>query len=142
MEDPTTWQFGFTQVIEIIVLTASAVGTYYALKRSGEKNAEKIKTQEEKIRALEKATEEKFLHAKNSKKANIQMLMDTIKLNREEVEKKEKEIYEEIAVVRSESKDAHHQFNAKLDIMSNKMDTINIVLAELTGYFRAKKESK
>ncbi len=141
MNPTTDWQFGFTQVVEIVVLVLSAAGAWYGVKRSNEKNKERIAALEIKVAEFQKETNEKFIHARNSKKANIQVIMDTIKANREEVEKKEEKIYNRMEEVRKEQKEAHGQLNIKMDNMNTKLDTVSMAISQITGYFQAKKES-
>lgn len=138
--EATDLSFGLVQVVEIVVLAGSAFGVYYGLKRSNEKNADKAKATEEKLEAYKKDMDEKFLHARNSKKANVQMLMDNITANKLEVEKKESKLYDKIEDARAEQKAEHEGLKKTMEGMNVQLHTINNNLAELTGYIRAKKE--
>ena len=151
MSNPTDWQFGFTQVIEIVMVAVSAAGTYWALKRNNEKNREKIenveqrsrekiKALEETIDAMEKAANEKFIHARNSKKANVQMLEDKIRRVEDMVEKKETKIYMTLDDVRKEQKEAHGQIAGKMDTVLTQLGSLATTIGRMEGYFQAKNE--
>lgn len=137
LNNATQLTFGITQVIEIVMAVVAAVGVFYALKRSAEKNSDRIEACKKEMDDYKKEINEKFIHAKNSKKANIQMIMEKIKENREEVTKKEDAIYRRIIEVRDEQKDAHEKLSGKIDGVVIMQQTMNTAIAELTGYLKA-----
>jgi hydroxylamine reductase (hybrid-cluster protein) len=132
--------FGIKDVVGIVLAVIALIGFIYALKRTAEKAEEKNTAQDTDIKNLRTEMEEKFLHAKNAKKANIQYIMDVIKQNKEDVEKKETLIYTRMEEIRKEQKEAHGALSAKMDGMNQQLQTINTNLSELTGYIKAKKE--
>jgi len=134
--------FNIKDVITIVVAVISILGFLYALKRTSEKSAEETATLKKDLDEYKKAVEEKFLHAKNSKKANIQMIMDIIKTNKEEVEKKENQIYARMNEIREEEKLAHDKLSDKIDSVVTMQQTMNTSLAELTGFLKAKRDDQ
>lgn len=131
--------FGIKDVVGIVLAIISILGFLYALKRSAEKAQEAQTALKKEFDDYRKSVEEKFLHAKNSKKANIQMIMDTIKTNKEEVEKKENQIYARLNEVREEQKLAHDKLSDKIDNVVTMQQTLNNSVAELTGFLKAKR---
>jgi len=134
--------FNIKDVITIVVAVISILGFLYALKRTSEKSAEETATLKKDLDEYKKAVEEKFLHAKNSKKANIQMIMDIIKTNKEEVEKKENQIYARMNEIREEEKLAHDKLSDKIDSVVTMQQTMNTSLAELTGFLKGKRNDE
>lgn len=139
--DATQLTFGIREVIEIII-GLGAIGAFiYAMKRAEEKNTDKIEGVEENFKAFKVDVEERFLHAKNAKKANIQTIMESIQKQKEEVDKKEQQIYTRISEIRQEQQDAHEKLWVKLDGVEKMQFSMNTALAELTGYLKAKSEA-
>ena len=139
--DATQLTFGIREVIEIII-GLGAIGAFiYAMKRAEEKNTDKIEGVEENFKAFKVDVEERFLHAKNAKKANIQTIMESIQKQKEEVDKKEQQIYTRISEIRQEQQDAHEKLWVKLDGVEKMQFSMNTALAELTGYLKAKSET-
>lgn len=136
----TDLTFGIKDVIGIVLGVISILGFLYALKKSADKAETKNTEQDKTIADLKKDMDEKFLHAKNAKKANIQFIMDTIKENKDAVEKKENQIYARIDEIRTEQKEAHGALSVKMDGMNQQLSVLNTNLSELTGYIKAKKE--
>lgn len=134
--------FGIKDVVGIVLAVLAVVGFLYALKRTAEKANEQTSAVKKELDDHKKAVEEKFLHAKNSKKANIQMIMDTIKTNKEEVEKKENQIYARMNEVREEQKLAHDKLSDKIDSVVTMQQTMNTSLAELTGFLKGKRNDE
>jgi septation ring formation regulator EzrA len=112
------------------------------MKRAAEKTKDKLTVIEKDLDSLKKDTNEKFLHAKNAKKANIQTIMDSIQKQKDEVDKKEQQIYNRITEIRQEQLDAHEKLWVKLDGVEKMQFSMNTALAELTGYLKAKSEPK
>lgn len=131
--------FNIKDVIAIVVAVISILGFLYALKRTSEKSAEETAALKKDLDEYKKAVEEKFLHAKNSKKANIQMIMDTIKSIKEDVEKKENQIYTRMNEIREEQKTAHDKLSDKIDNLVVMQQSMNTSLAELTGFLKGKR---
>lgn len=138
----TELTFGIKEVIHIIILILGAAGFIYAIKRSSEKTEDKLSSLEEDLGDFKKETEEKFLHAKNAKKANIQSIIDMIEKQKLETDKKEEQIYNRINEMREEQKNVHEKLWVKLDGVEKMQFTMNTTLAELTGYLKAKTEDK
>jgi len=140
--DAATLTFGIKDVVAIIVGVISMASFIWALKSSNEKNKALATQALVEVAELQKTTDEKFLHAKNSKKANIQFLMDEIADAKAEVEKKESSIYSKITEIRTEQKEGHDKLSSQILVMSTQLNTIGNGVAELTGYMRAQKEQK
>lgn len=136
----TELTFGIKEVVEIILGLGAIAAFIYAMKRADEKNTDKITVIEEDLKALKTDVEEKFFHAKNAKKANIQSIMDTIDKNKDDVEKKELQIYNRINELRKEQQDAHEKLWIKLDGVEKMQFAMNSTLSELSGYIKAKSE--
>lgn len=132
--------FGLKDVFAIVGVTASVLGVYYALKSSIDKIKVKTDSVEEDLKHYKESVEEKFFHAKNSKKANIQMIMDTIAQHKQEVDKKETQIYNRIGEIREEQKAAHEKMWQKLESVADMQQKMNTSLAELTGFLRGKRD--
>jgi predicted transcriptional regulator len=138
----TDLTFGTKEVVEIVIGILSIAVFLYAMKRAAEKTKDKLDVIEKDLQDLKKDTEEKFLHAKNAKKANIQTVMESIQKQKEEVDKKEQQIYTRISEIRQEQQDAHEKLWVKLDGVEKMQFSMNTALAELTGYLKAKSEPK
>ena len=95
--DATEITFGIKDVTAIIVGVISVLGFLYALKRNADKATEDAATIKKDLEDFKASANEKFIHGKNSKKANIQYIMDAMQKNKDEVEKKESQIYNRIS---------------------------------------------
>jgi small-conductance mechanosensitive channel len=134
--------FGIKDVIAIIGGVATVVSFYFALRSSSKESSDKIAALERAREDDRKEVDEKFLHAKNAKKANIMSIYEEIARNKEEFKEKEAQIYQKIEDIRAEQKDSHDKMSIKLDGLSTQISTISTNLAEITGYIRAIKEKK
>jgi carbonic anhydrase len=143
--------FGIKDVVAIIVAIISGAGFVYAIKNQADKNKTRMNSldlaqdelqsdTEKSLVTMKTDMDEKFLHAKNAKKANIMAIYEEINRNREEFKEKETQIYIKIEDSRKEQKDSHEKMSVKLDTLGTQMNLISTNLAELTGYIRAKKE--
>ena len=139
--DATEITFGAKDVAAIIVGVISILGFLYALKRNADKATEDAATIKKDLEEFKTSTNEKFIHGKNSKKANIQYIMDAMQKNKDEVEKKETQIYNRISELKQEQQDAHEKLWVKLDSVETMQRAMSTSLAELTGYLKAKRES-
>lgn len=137
----TELTFGIREVIEIALGLIAILAFVYAMKRAAEKNTDKISVVEQNLKEFKEEVEENFLHAKNAKKANIQSIMDIIDKNKDDVDKKEQQIYSRINEIRQEQQDAHEKLWVKLDGVEKMQFSMNTALAELTGYLKAKSEA-
>ena len=137
----TELTFGIREVIEIALGLIAILAFIYAMKRAAEKNTDKILVVEQTLKEFKEEVEEKFFHTKNAKKANIQIIMDTINKNKEEVDKKEQQIYSRINEIRQEQQDAHEKLWIKLDGVEKMQFAMNTTLSELSGYLKAKSEA-
>ncbi len=138
--DATEITFGAKDVAAIIVAVISILGFLYALKRNADKATENAATIKKDLEDFKASTNEKFVHGKNSKKANIQYIMDAMQKNKDDVEKKESQIYTRISELKKEQQDAHEKLWLKLDTVETMQRDMSTSLAELTGYLKAKKE--
>ena len=138
--DATEITFGAKDVAAIIVALTSILGFLYALKRNGDKATENAALIKKDLEDFKASTNEKFIHGKNSKKANIQYIMDAMQKNKDDVEKKESQIYTRISELKKEQQDAHEKLWLKLDTVETMQRDMSTSLAELTGYLKAKKE--
>ena len=138
--DATEITFGAKDVAAIIVALTSILGFLYALKRNGDKATENAALIKKELEDFKASTNEKFIHGKNSKKANIQYIMDAMQKNKDEVDKKETQIYIRISELKQEQQDAHEKLWVKLDTVENMQRAMSTSLAELTGYLKAKRE--
>ncbi len=116
--------FGVRDVITIIFGAISIAGFYYALKRSIEKLSAEFKMLE------------------NKQKEDHSNVMTAMKEHKEDLDKRETKIYDQIDNIRSEQKDAHIKLEGKMDSISTEVNKISSNLSELTGYLKAKKESE
>lgn len=123
--------FGIKDVVAIIIGLGSIVSFVYVIKSSSEKANIKISEVNDELDEFKKVVNEKFLHSKNTKKATIEYIMDT-------VEKKENLIYTKISEIKSEQEVAHNKLWNKLDTVEKMQQNISNNLAELTGYLKAK----
>jgi gas vesicle protein len=138
--DATEITFGAKDVAAIIVAVISILGFLYALKRNADKATENAAVIKKDLEDFKASTNEKFIHGKNSKKANIQYIMEAMQKNKDEVEKKESQIYNRISELKKEQQDAHEKLWLKLDTVETMQRDMSTSLAELTGYLKAKKE--
>jgi hypothetical protein len=123
--------FGIKDVVAIIIGLGSIVSFIYVIKSSSEKANIKISEVNDELDEFKKVVNEKFLHSKNTKKATVEYIMDT-------VEKKENLIYSKITEIKSEQEVAHNKLWNKLDTVEKMQQNISNNLAELTGYLKAK----
>jgi hypothetical protein len=123
--------FGIKDVVAIIIGLGSIVSFIYVIKSSSEKANIKISEVNDELDDFKKVVNEKFLHSKNTKKATVEYIMDT-------VEKKENLIYSKITEIKSEQEVAHNKLWNKLDTVEKMQQNISNNLAELTGYLKAK----
>lgn len=123
--------FGIKDVVAIIIGLGSIVSFVYVIKSSSEKANIKISEINDELDEFKKVVTEKFLHSKNTKKATVEYIMDT-------VEKKENLIYSKITEIKSEQEVAHNKLWNKLDTVEKMQQNISNNLAELTGYLKAK----
>lgn len=137
----TELTFGTKEVVEIVLGILAIAAFLYAMKRAAEKTKDKLNVIEKDLEDFKKETDENFFHAKNAKKANIQTIMDSIQKQKEEVDKKEQQIYTRINEIRQEQQDAHEKLWVKLDGVEKMQFSMNTALAELTGYLKAKSEA-
>jgi hypothetical protein len=124
--------FGIKDVAAIVTAVVSILGFLYALKRTAEKANEDNLNLKKNIEDFKATTSEKFLHSKNSKKATVQYIMETM-------DKKEISIYNKITEIKNEQDVAHNKLWNKLDSVEKMQHDISHSLAELTGYLKAKK---
>jgi len=123
--------FGIKDVVAIIIGLGSIVSFVYVIKSSSEKANIKISETNDELDEFKKVVNEKFLHSKNTKKATVEYIMDTL-------EKKENLIYTKISEIKSEQEVAHNKLWNKLDAVEKMQQNISNNLAELTGYLKAK----
>lgn len=124
--------FGIKDVAAIVTAVISILGFLYALKRTADKANEDNLNLKKNMSDFENSTNEKFLHSKNTKKATVQHIMDTI-------DKKENLIYTKITEIKSDQEIAHNKLWTKLDSVEKMQHTISNELAQLNGYLKAKK---
>lgn len=143
--------FGIKDVIAITAAVGAVWAFIYALKSQHDKSTARMNSLElaqdefqgdtiKDMNVLRRETNEKFLHAKNAKKANIMAIYEELNRNKEDFKEKEAQIYTKIEDIRKEQKDSHDKMSTKLDVLSTQMNLMSTNLAELTGYIRAKKE--
>lgn len=140
--DAATLTFGIKDVVAIVVGVITIVSFIYALVKSSDKNQTLALQALSEIADHKKITEEKFLHAKNAKKANIDMIFDEINKAKDELDKKETSIYTKISEVKLDQKEAHDKLSTQINAMSTQLTLIGNGMSELTGYIKAKKEEK
>ena len=124
--------FGIKDVAAIVTAVISILGFLYALKRTADKANEDNLNLKKNMSDFENSTNEKFLHSKNTKKATVQHIMDTI-------DKKESLIYTKITEIKNDQEVAHNKLWTKLDTVEKMQHTISNELAQLNGYLKAKK---
>lgn len=123
--------FGIKDVVAIILGLGSLIAFVYMIKSNSEKADIKIIETNEELEDLKKTVNEKFLHSKNTKKATVQHIMDTM-------DKKESLIYSKITEIKNEQEVAHNKLWTKLDSVEKMQQSISNSLSELTGYLKAK----
>lgn len=124
--------FGIKDVSGIVTAVVSILGFLYALKRTADKANEDNLSLKKNMTDFENSTNEKFLHSKNTKKATVQYIMDTM-------DKKENLIYSKITEIKNDQEIAHNKLWTKLDTVEKMQHTISNELAQLNGYLKAKK---
>lgn len=124
--------FGIKDVAGIVTAVVSILGFLYALKRTADKANEDNLSLKKNMTDFENSTNEKFLHSKNTKKATVQYIMDTM-------DKKENLIYSKITEIKNDQEIAHNKLWTKLDTVEKMQHTISNELAQLNGYLKAKK---
>lgn len=124
--------FGIKDVAGIVTAVVSILGFLYALKRTADKANEDNLSLKKNMTDFENTTNEKFLHSKNTKKATVQYIMDTM-------DKKENLIYSKITEIKNDQEIAHNKLWTKLDTVEKMQHTISNELAQLNGYLKAKK---
>ena len=124
--------FGIKDVAAIVTAVVSILGFLYALKRTADKANDDNLNLKKNMSDFENSTNEKFLHSKNTKKATVQHIMDTI-------DKKESLIYTKITEIKNDQEVAHNKLWTKLDTVEKMQHTISNELAQLNGYLKAKK---
>lgn len=129
--DANELTFNIKDVVTIVIGLGSLIGFVYMIKSSTEKTELKITETNDELDEFKKIVNEKFLHSKNTKKATVEYIMDT-------VEKKENLIYTKISEIKSEQEVAHNKLWNKLDSVEKMQQSISNSLAELTGYLKAK----
>lgn len=143
--------FGIKDIVAIATGIGAVWAFVYAMKSQYEKTATRMNTLElaqdnhetdtrKEIADLKRDTDEKFLHAKNAKKANIMAIYEELHQNKAEFKEKELQIYGKIEDIRKEQKDSHEKMSNKLDTLSTQINLISTNLAEIAGYIRAKRE--
>jgi len=129
--DANELTFNIKDVVTIVIGLGSLIGFVYMIKSSTEKTELKITETNDELTEFKKIVNEKFLHSKNTKKATVEYIMDT-------VEKKESLIYTKISEIKNEQEVAHNKLWNKLDSVEKMQQSISNSLAELTGYLKAK----
>lgn len=129
--DANELTFNIKDVVTIVIGLGSLIGFVYMIKSNAEKTELKITETNDELTEFKKIVNEKFLHSKNTKKATIEYIMDT-------VEKKESLIYTKISEIKNEQEVAHNKLWTKLDSVEKMQQSISNSLAELTGYLKAK----
>ena len=129
--DASQITFGIKDVVMIIIGLGSIIAFIYMLKSNSEKAEIKITETNEELEDFKKIVNEKFLHSKNTKKATVQHIMETI-------DKKENLIYSKITEIKNEQEVAHNKLWNKLDSVEKMQQAISNSLSELIGYLKAK----
>lgn len=129
--DANELTFNIKDVVTIVIGLGSLIGFVYMIKSSTEKTELKITETNDELTEFKKIVNEKFLHSKNTKKATVEYIMET-------VEKKESLIYNKISEIKNEQEVAHNKLWNKLDSVEKMQQSISNSLAELTGYLKAK----
>ena len=130
--DANELTFNIKDVVTIVIGLGSVIGFVYMIKSSTEKTELKITETNDELDEFKKIVNEKFLHSKNTKKATVEYIMDT-------VEKKENLIYTKISEIKNDQEIAHNKLWTKLDSVEKMQHTISNELAQLNGYLKAKK---
>src|SRR5437868_4016593 len=138
--DITSLTFGLKDVIAIVAGAVTGVGVVWAMRSADKENKDANAHTQLQLEEFKKDVLEKLVHAKNAKKANIEMIFEEINKNKMDVEKKEVQIYTRITEIRTEQKEAHDKLSVKMDTISTQMGQVNTSLAELTGYIKATKK--
>lgn len=138
--DANELTFGAKDVIGIVIGLISIIGFLYGLKRNSDKATEDTAALRKDYEDFKASTNERFVHGKNSKKANIEQIMNVIDKNKDEVDKKESHIYARINELKQEQQDAHEKLWMKLDSVEKLQREMSNSLAQLNGYLKAKKE--
>lgn len=140
--DAATLTFGIKDVIAIVVAVGSGLGFYYRMKATDEKHSAAIKTNALNLSTMKRDVDEKLLHAKNAKKANIQMLLEQIGKTNNALEKTETEIYVKMNENRAEQLAEHKELSHKIDAVNTSLQGMAITLSEITGYMKATQDKK
>jgi hypothetical protein len=114
-------QIEIRDVVTIIVGVLSLAGLYYALKRSVDRLYNKVSTMEQ------------------SHDRENDLLRDSIKETKSDLDKREKLIYDRMTEIKEEQKSAIDKLEIKIDAISNNLSNMNTCLSELSGYIKAKK---
>jgi hypothetical protein len=131
--DVTDITFGIKDVVAIIVSTGTLLGFWFALKHAVAKNKEDIEVFKVHVR-------EELLHEKNAKKANTEIIFTAMGKIERELKEKEDEIYDKIAEMREEHKEANGKLSGKIDAIALQMNNMSNNLSELTGYLKGRNE--
>ena len=134
--------FGIKDVVAIIIGVVGVVGFFYALKRATDTAKDSVATLMLELNNHKKEVDEKFLHAKNAKKANIQMVMEALEKTKDEVDKKEAQLYARMEEMRKDQKDTQEKLWVKLDSVEKMQHSMSTALAELTGFLKATKKKE
>jgi uncharacterized membrane protein YgaE (UPF0421/DUF939 family) len=121
--DVNSLVFETRDVVTIVIGVGSFLGFYYALKRAIEKVTHTVENMEEKY------------------KADVALINQAVKDNKDDMNKKEEHIYQRINEIREEQKSANEKLEYKIDAISSHLTAMNTSLSELTGYIKAKKSS-
>jgi len=121
--DVNSLVFETRDVVTIVIGVGSFLGFYYALKRAIEKVTHTVENMEEKY------------------KADVALINQAVKDNKDDMNKKEEHIYQRINEIREEQKSANEKLEYKIDAISSHLTAMNTSLSELTGYIKAKKAS-
>lgn len=140
--DATNITFSAKDVVGICIGLISILAFIYALKKNTEDSKKEVENVKLDLIDYKKEVEEKFVHAKNAKKANIESIMEHIKLAKQEMEKTELKLYDELDQVKKDQKDAHEKMNTKLDQVVQMQHAMNVTLAELTGFLKGKRSQE
>ena len=133
--------FGIKDVVAIIIGVIGIAGFLYALRRASDSAKDSASSLKSELDQFKKDVDEKFLHAKNAKKANIQMVMEALDKTKEEVEKKEAQLYTRMEEIRKDQKDGQEKLWVKLDSVEKMQHSMSTALAELTGFLKASKKN-
>lgn len=134
--------FGIKDVVAIAVGIIGIAGFLYALKRATDAAKDAVDGLKSDLNNYKREVEEKFLHAKNAKKANIQMVMEALQKTEESVDKKEAQLYARMEEMRKDQKDIQEKLWVKLDSVEKMQHSMSTGLAELTGFLKATKKKE